>query len=114
VYAPHISTLSLHDALPIYMWRQLMADIFERPVIVPKSFESSCLGAVVLGMYAIGEIEDFNVVSEMVGQTHSHEPRLEASKVYRELMPIYIRLSRLLEEEYAAIADFQQVHFKED
>ncbi|HLR08742.1 MAG TPA: gluconokinase [Bacillota bacterium] len=96
------------------MWRQLMADIFERPVIVPKSFESSCLGAVVLGMYAIGEIEDFNVVSEMVGQTHSHEPRLEASKVYRELMPIYIRLSRLLEEEYAAIADFQQGHFKED
>ena len=94
------------------MWRQLMADVFDKPVIVPESFESSCLGAVVLGMYALGEIEDFSIVSEMIGETHTHRPDTATSEVYRELLPIYIRLSRLLKEEYESIADFQRKHMK--
>ncbi|MDQ0429295.1 gluconokinase [Planomicrobium stackebrandtii] len=94
------------------MWRQLLADVFGKPVIVPESFESSCLGAVVLGMYATGEIEDFSIVSEMIGQTHTHEPDEAAASVYRELLPIYIRLSRLLTEEYESISDFQRKHLE--
>ncbi|AQQ52923.1 gluconokinase [Planococcus lenghuensis] len=95
------------------MWRQLMADIFDKPVIIPESFESSCLGAIILGMYATGEIQDFNVVSDMIGKTHTHHPEAESSGVYRELLPIYIRLSRLLEEEYGSIAEFQRKHIQE-
>ncbi|MEN1967850.1 gluconokinase [Lentibacillus sp. N15] len=90
------------------MWRQLMADIFEKPVIVPESFESSCLGAVVLGMYATGEIDDFSIVSEMVGNTNTHVPNEETAVIYRELLPIFIRLSRMLNEEYESIARFQR------
>ena len=92
------------------MWRQLMADVFDKPVIIPESFESSCLGAIVLGMYATGEIEDFSIVSEMIGETHTHSPDPEASAIYRELLPIYIRLSRLLKDEYESISDFQRKH----
>lgn len=92
------------------MWRQLMADIFGQPVTVPESFESSCLGAVVLGMYALGEIEDFSIVNDMIGHTHIHEPDPDCSEIYQELLPIYIRLSRLLTEEYGNIADFQRKH----
>jgi gluconokinase len=92
------------------MWRQLMADVFDKPVIIPESFESSCLGAVVLGMYATGEIKDFSIVSEMIGATHTHSPHEETAEVYRELLPIYIRLSRLLKEEYESISNFQRKH----
>src|SRR5690606_22474189 len=94
------------------MWRQLLADVFGKPVVIPESFESSCLGAVVLGMYATGEIEDFSIVSEMIGQTHTHEPDEAVAGVYRELLPIYIRLSRLLTEEYESISDFQRKHLE--
>ncbi|MDN7228412.1 gluconokinase [Planococcus liqunii] len=94
------------------MWCQLMADVFDKPVTVPENFESSCLGAVVLGMYALGEIEDFSVVSDMIGETHTHHPDATASKTYRELVPIYIRLSRLLKEEYESIAEFQRKHME--
>ncbi|WP_163527728.1 gluconokinase [Halobacillus ihumii] len=94
------------------IWRQLMTDIFDKPVVVPESYESSCLGAVVLGMYATGEIEDFSVVSDMIGQTHTHQPDKETTAVYRELLPIYIRLSRLFEEEYESISEFQRKHIK--
>lgn len=94
------------------MWRQLMADVFDRPVTVPESFESSCLGAVVLGMYALGEIKDFSIVSDMIGETRTHHPDAAASKTYRELLPIYIRLSHLLKEEYESIAEFQRKHME--
>lgn len=94
------------------MWRQLMADVFDKPVVIPESFESSCLGAVVLGMYATGEIDDFSIVSKMIGQTHTHEPGETAAGIYRELLPIYIRLSRLLTAEYESIADFQRKHLE--
>ncbi|MFY4774426.1 gluconokinase [Metabacillus sp. RGM 3146] len=90
------------------LWRQMMADIFHQEIYVPESFESSCLGAVILGLYGLGEVKSLNVVSEMVGATHYHKPHEETVDVYKELTPIYIRLSRLLKEEYANIAAFQK------
>lgn len=90
------------------LWRQMMADIFNQPVTVPESYESSCLGAVVLGLYATGEIDDFSIVKDWVGGTHHHEPIAEHVAIYNELTPIFIRLSRLLNDEYRAIVDFQR------
>ncbi|MFC7062008.1 gluconokinase [Halobacillus seohaensis] len=94
------------------VWRQMMTDIFDKPVVVPETYESSCLGAVVLGMYATGEIDDFSIVSEMIGHTHTHQPDPSTSAVYRELLPIYIRLSKLFESEYDSISEFQRKHIK--
>lgn len=90
------------------LWRQIMADIFNQEVHIPESFESSCLGAVLLGMYALGEIEDFSIMSEWMGTMHVHQPITAHHEVYRELIPIFIRVSQRLEEEYHAIAAFQK------
>jgi len=90
------------------LWRQMMADIFDQEVTVPESFESSCLGAAILGLYALKEIDSLRVVSNMVGATHTHRPIKEHVEVYRELVPIFLRVSRKLNEEYNAIADFQR------
>ncbi|SDF48628.1 gluconate kinase, FGGY family [Fontibacillus panacisegetis] len=90
------------------LWRQMMADIFNQKVVIPEDFESSCLGAVVLGLLALGKIDSFDVVSSMVGSTIEHNPIKEHSAIYNELLPIYIRISRQLTEEYDAIAKFQR------
>lgn len=90
------------------IWRQMMADIFESEVIVPESYESSCLGACILGLYATGKIESFEVVSKMVGNTYKHTPQENAMKEYRQLLPIFIHLSRVLEEDYKQIAKYQR------
>ncbi|GAB6927978.1 gluconokinase [Paenibacillus sp. JCM 10914] len=90
------------------IWRQMMADIFDQEVIVPESHESSCLGAAVLGLYATGRAESLEVVSNMVGGTHVHHPVKENADIYKALLPIYIRVSRKMEEDYEAIAEFQQ------
>ncbi|MBB6636881.1 gluconokinase [Cohnella thailandensis] len=96
------------------LWRQMMADIFGQNVVVPESFESSCLGAVVLGMQAFGDADAFSRVAAMVGTTHEHIPQPAASSVYRELLPLFVRLSRKLDEEYADIAKFQQKLFNQE
>ncbi|MBW5448590.1 gluconokinase [Cohnella sp. CFH 77786] len=90
------------------LWRQMMADIFDQEVIVPESFESSCLGAAVLGLNAIGRADSLDIVSGMVGATHAHKPNPENARIYHQLLPIFISISRKLEEEYEAIARFQQ------
>jgi gluconokinase len=76
--------------------------------VVPESYESSCLGACILGLYATGEIDSFEVVSEMIGSTHKHTPKEESVKEYRQLLPIFINLSRVLENEYTQIANYQR------
>ncbi|MCJ1655594.1 gluconokinase [Staphylococcus sp. NRL 16/872] len=92
------------------VWRQMMADIFDTDLIVPESYESSCLGACVLGLKALGEIEDFSIIEKMVGTTNAHKPNQETVKVYQQLVSIFINLSRSLEDRYAEIADFQRKH----
>ena len=77
-------------------------------VIVPESYESSCLGACILGLYATGKIDSFEVVSEMIGSTHKHTPVESDVNEYRKLLPIFINLSRVLEKEYTSIADYQR------
>ncbi|UHA74275.1 gluconokinase [Paenibacillus sp. 481] len=90
------------------LWRQMMADIFNQEVAIPESYESSCLGAVVLGLYAIGKTDRLEIVADMVGASHHHKPIAEHSRIYDELLPIYISVSRQLKDEYKAIAKFQR------
>lgn len=90
------------------VWRQMMADIFDQEVHIPESYESSCLGAAVLGLYSLGDIDSFDVVNDMIGRTHHHTPDPECVEVYQELMSIYIQLSRSFQTEYERIADFQR------
>jgi len=90
------------------VWRQMMSDIFESEVVVPESYESSCLGACILGLYATGKIDSFEAVSDMIGSTYNHIPNESAVIEYRKLLPIFINLSRVLENEYAQIANYQR------
>ncbi|MCI3136065.1 gluconokinase [Staphylococcus hominis] len=92
------------------VWRQMMADIFDTDVIVPESYESSCLGACVLGLKALGDIEDYSIIENMVGTTYAHQPNQDTVKMYQQLVTIFINLSRTLEDRYEEIADFQRKH----
>lgn len=92
------------------LWRQMLADIFEQDVNIPESFESSALGAVVLGMKSLGLVDSLSAVSDMVGVTNVHHPNAANFEVYRDLLPIWIRLTRSLATEYDQIADFQRKH----
>lgn len=89
------------------LWRQMMADVFNREVVVPESFESSCLGAAVLGLYALGRVDSLDVVAGMVGSTHRHSPIRKNVALYQRLLPIFLAIPVQLESQYRQIAEFQ-------
>lgn len=88
-------------------WRQMLADIFDQDVTIPESFESSCLGAAVLGMYALDNIDDLSAVKNMIGITDIHHPNENNVKIYQELFPIWQSVTQVLEPEYKRLAEFQ-------
>jgi len=90
------------------LWRQMMADVFNRDVVVPESFESSCLGAAVLGLYALGRVDSLEVVGGMVGATHRHSPIPKNAALYERLLPIFMSVPVQLADQYRQIAAFQQ------
>ncbi|MEC6748319.1 gluconokinase [Marinilactibacillus sp. XAAS-LB27] len=94
------------------VWRQMVADIFGHEVHVPETVESACLGAAILGLFAIGEIDDLSEVKRMVKTRSINHPNKEKGLVYKELLPIFIRLSRLYEQEYQSVVAFQNKYTK--
>ncbi len=90
------------------LWRQMLADIFDQQVNIPKSFEGTALGAATLGMYSLGLIKSLDEVKNFVGTTRSLQPNPKNAAVYKKLIPIYLRLGKKLQTEYKAIADFQR------
>ncbi|WP_077037649.1 gluconokinase [Pelomonas sp. KK5] len=90
------------------LWRQMMADVFERELVVPESVESSCLGAAVLGLHALGRIESLDAVNAMIGATQQHKPIEANAAAYRRLTPIFDALPRQLEQQYSQLAELQR------
>jgi gluconokinase len=89
------------------LWRQIMADIFDREVIVGQSAEGSSLGAAVLALYAVGAVPSLDVAATMVGATARSTPNPDNVQKYRRLGEIFVRLPALLHDAYRDIAAYQ-------
>ncbi|PSN81315.1 gluconate kinase, partial [filamentous cyanobacterium CCP4] len=89
------------------LWRQMMADIFNREVTIPEHYESSCLGAAVLGLHGLGRVPSLEMVSTMIGATYRHQPIPENVTIYKKVLPVFERLTEVFAQEYDAIAALQ-------
>ncbi|MFC4619481.1 gluconokinase [Camelliibacillus cellulosilyticus] len=85
-------------------WRQMLADIFDKEVIVPENYESSCLGAMVLGLYSLGKIDSLSAVNTMIGRSRHHLPNKEAARRYHRIKPHYLRLAQSITKDSEALA----------
>jgi gluconokinase len=89
------------------LWRQMMADIFNREITIPAQHESSCLGATILGLYALHHIDSLTVSAGMIGETLRHQPIAAHTAQYQQLFPLYQRLLNCFQHEYETIAQLQ-------
>lgn len=85
-------------------WRQIVADVFGQEIVFPESYQSSCLGAALLGMKALGEIGSLDAVKTMLG-TEGHEgrqrPQEHNAHAYGRLVQSFNRLYERLEPEFS-------------
>lgn len=89
------------------IWRQIMADVFRQEIVFPESYESSCWGAALLGMKALGMVSSIDVAYEMSRISERHRPDTDAAEIYGALVPIFGRLYERLEPEFAEVSRLQ-------
>ncbi|MGB7486972.1 MAG: gluconokinase [Phormidesmis sp.] len=85
------------------LWQQILADIFEREVVIPTVIESSALGAAVLALVAVGEWSGLSQIQDCVEVAQSRQPVAANVKRYHKMLPIYNDLLAGFAEQYAAL-----------
>ncbi|MEL6384690.1 MAG: gluconokinase [Cyanobacteria bacterium J06626_18] len=90
------------------LWRQMLADIFNCEVTIPQSYESSCLGAAILGLFALGYISDLKIAANMLGTTQQHQPIAANVAQYQKVIPVYQRLLNIFKSEYVALTQLRE------
>ncbi|MCW5880432.1 MAG: xylulokinase [Anaerolineae bacterium] len=72
------------------LWRQIMADIYGRPVLRPRLLhEAASLGAAVAAGIGVGLFRDFDVVNDMVEIVDRQLPDPAARTTYERLYPTF-------------------------
>ena len=72
------------------LWRQILADVFGKPVVTMASEEGSALGAAILAMVATGEYSSVEeACGAIVRERDIVEPRGEEAKVYAAGHAVY-------------------------
>ena len=89
------------------LWRQILADVFGKEILFPESYQSSCFGAALLGMKALGFVDSLDVVKSVIGVETHHNPEPDNARNYEKLMEIFTRLYDRLEPEFSEIAGLQ-------
>jgi gluconokinase len=89
-------------------WRQMLADMMGKELLVPETHEASALGAAVLALYALGEIPSLETVKQWIRITSHHTPNEKHTSLYLELFYMYERLYHRLKDEFDVIASFQR------
>lgn len=85
------------------LWQQMLADIFDREVVVPTVIESSALGAAVLALVAVGEWDELSQVQACVEVGRSRRPIAENVKRYQKILLIYKDLLVGFSRQYGAL-----------
>ena len=86
----------------------MLADVFAQDILFPRERESSGLGAVILGLYALKVIDSLDVGFTSLSEVYRCQAIPANVEVYQRIMAIYQQLLPGLQREYGAIAQLQQ------
>lgn len=95
-------------------WLRITADMFGKTVTIPDSYESSCIGAGILAIYALGIVSDLEQISHQIKEAGFVKPDPDNISVYRQLIPIYRKTVHALTSAgvYTELSDYQRNCFK--
>ncbi|WP_134089212.1 gluconokinase [Olivibacter sp. XZL3] len=81
-------------------WIQMLADVFNKHVLVRKTVESSAMGAAIVGMNALQIIEGFELYNDQDVTISSFVPKPANHAVYIENFKLFERLYTKLKDEF--------------
>jgi xylulokinase len=86
------------------LWRQIIADVTHKRVIVPKVAETTALGAAMLAAVGTGAFDTLEEVGEKwVQMADSCHPREDTAELYDKIYDLYRRMDASLETFYPEV-----------
>jgi len=96
------------------VWLSIMASVSGVPLDTLPDVEGSATGAAALARTALLGLHGMDWIDECIRPTGRVEPDPSDSQVYRDLYYQYMRIYRLLKDEFAAIAEYQRYSLLRD
>jgi len=87
------------------LWRRIMSDVYNKPVILLSGEEQECLGSAMLAGVGAGLFKDsVGACERMTSTVERLEPVKENSEKYERLLKVYVSLYDRLKDSFDALA----------
>ena len=90
------------------LWVQILADILEKDISLPKNSEGAAFGAAVLGFIASGEMKSIKDTANIAKIEKVYRPIEDNKTTYENMYSIFSRLYLNLQAEFADIVKYQK------
>lgn len=87
------------------LWRQMLCDVLDVPLGFAADHQGSALGAALLGLHALGRIDDLDAAADVVGVAERLAPDPAAAAVYAAMRPTYAALHEALLPTFRALRE---------
>ncbi|MBX3253385.1 MAG: gluconokinase [Chitinophagaceae bacterium] len=81
-------------------WVQMIADIFNKKVVVTDVADASAIGAAIVGLYAIGAVQSLDKVEAATGVGTEFIPDQKNHEIYRGRFAVFRSLYQALKNEF--------------
>ncbi|MCC9166256.1 gluconokinase [Pontibacter harenae] len=89
------------------VWVQMLADIFNKKVLLAETPEGSAFGAAIMGMYALGIVKGLEEAEQMVHITRTFVPNEAVHQQYQKNFSIFEALYPKLKDSFSQISSLQ-------
>ena len=86
-------------------WLQVMADVLGKEIIINNSADASATGAAMIGMNALGWINDLSATAHFFTPQQTFSPDVSLHKTYTSLFLIFQSLYSKLKDSFVAISN---------
>ena len=90
------------------IWLQMLADIFNKKVFVTNSADASAIGAAILGLYALKEIDNLFEAGKMVSVQETYYPIESNHRAYMKNFSVFDVLYEKLKSEFAELSNLRE------
>jgi xylulokinase len=91
------------------LWRQIIADVFDIPIVLAKRRTGAPFGDAILAGVATGVFPDFSIAKEWAEYIEPMEPDPQNHERYMEYFALYKRLYRHLQEDFRELARIRDI-----
>lgn len=90
------------------IWRQMLPNVLDCDVEIPNSFQSGCLGAIVMAMQSLGMIDDLSAVNNFIGEKQHYAPQASQVDTYQRILPIFTQLENIMQPSFKLLKELQE------